>query len=369
MKYRFFFILFLWIVGTSTALFAEANYVRGTELKGDKLNITFKFPIKKVKHFMIAKKGFTKHIYDVQGGVLPPKQGLPFKHKNVKSFRIGQYNKQTLRIVIETTKVLSAQYSIHAKTLTIPMPTGKRLHSNIKKKRVGVSSRAKRVSHKKRQKVVVIDAGHGGRDNGTSFSGVYEKKITLRMAYKVKKLLEKMGYRVYMTRKTDRYVSLLKRTQYANRMDANIFVSIHVNAAPSDSAHSFNGLETFYLSSSNVHVNKRKIVHKGKIVCTAQNYLYHKMTSVKKRAYSKYLAKKIEKQISRNIRRSYGPVVSKIKCSDFWVLTGTKMPSILVETGFVTNTRDRKRLENSYYQNLMAKGIAEGINSYFYGRI
>ena len=315
---------------------------------------------------MIAKKGFTKHIYDVQGGVLPPRQRLPFKHKNVKSFRIGQYNKQTLRIVIETTKVGGAKYSINSKVLTIPMPTGKRLRSNSKKKRVGVSSRGKKVSHKKRQKSVVIDAGHGGRDNGASSSGVYEKKLTLKMAYKVKKRLEKMGYKVYMTRKTDRYISLLKRTKYANARGANIFISIHANAAPKHKEHKFHGLETFYPSSANVHVSKKKITHKGKTVYTKRHHLYHKLTSSKKRAYSKYLAKKIEKQISRNILRSYGPVVSKVKCSDFWVLTGTKMPSILIETGYVTHKRDRKRLQNSRYQNLIAKGIAEGINSYFY---
>ena len=367
MKYRFFYLLLLFIVGINTSLFADANYVRGAELKGDNLKITFKFPVKKVKHFMIAKNGFTKHIYDVQGGVLPPNQGLPFKHKNVKSFRIGQYNKETLRIVIETTKIVSSKYYINSKILTIPMPTGKRLHSNSKKKRVGVSSRAKKNAHKKRQKIVVIDAGHGGRDNGASSSGVYEKKLTLKMAYKVKRRLEKMGYKVYMTRKTDRYISLLKRTQYANAIGANIFVSIHVNAASISRTHRFNGLETFYLSSSNVHISRGKVVHKGKTVCTARQNLYNQITSSKKRAYSRYLAKNIEKKIGRNIRRSYGPVVSKVKCSDFWVLTGTKMPSILVETGYVTDSRDRKRLQNNRYQNLIAKGIAEGVNSYFHG--
>ncbi len=351
-----------------TLIFAEANYLRGATLKDNKLEITFKFPVKRVKHFLIAKKGYTKHIYDIQGGVLPPNQNLPFKHKNVKSFRIGQYNKETLRIVIETTKVGGAKYSINSKVLTIPMPTGERLGSNSKKKRVGVSSRVKKNSHKKRQKIVVIDAGHGGRDNGASSSGVYEKNLTLKMAYKVKKRLNKMGYKVYMTRKTDRYISLLKRTKYANAKGANIFVSIHVNAASYNRRHRFHGLETFYPSSANVHVHKKKIVHKGKIVCTTHNSLYYQMTSSKKRSYSRYLAKKIEKKIGGNIRRNYGAVVSKVKCSDFWVLTGTKMPSILVETGFVTDSKDRKRLQNNRYQNLVAKGIAEGINSYFYGK-
>ncbi len=367
MKYRFFFLLFLWILGANTALFADANYVRGTELKGDKLKITFKFPIKKVKHFMIAKNGFTKHIYDVQGGVLPPKQRLPFEHKNVKSFRIGQYNKETLRIVIETTKVVDAKYSINSKVLTIPMPTGKRLHSNSKKKRVGVSRRVKRDAHKKRQKIVVIDAGHGGRDNGASSSGVYEKNLTLKMAYKVKKRLDKMGYKVYMTRKTDRYISLLKRTKYANARGANIFVSIHVNAGATNRTHRFHGLETFCPSYANVHVSKEKVVHKGKVVCTSRQNLYRQITSSKKRSYSRYLATRVGKKIGKNIRKGYGAVVSKVKASDFWVLTGTKMPSILVETGFVTDSVDRKRLQSNHYQNLIAKGIAEGINSYFHG--
>ena len=317
---------------------------------------------------MIAKNGFTKHIYDIEGGVLPPKENLPFEHKNVKSFRIGQYNKKTLRIVIETTKVMSGKYyTINSKVLTIPMPTGKSLSSTTKKRRE-LSRRIKsKDASKSRQKSVVIDAGHGGRDNGASSSGVYEKNITLKIAYKVKKELKKMGYKVYMTRKKDRYVSLLKRTQYANARGANIFVSIHVNAASKHRTHRFHGLETFCPSSANVHVSRERVVHKGKIVCTAHQNLYRQITSSKKRAYSKYLAKKVGKKIGRNIRRGYGRVVSKVKSSDFWVLTGTKMPSILVETGFVTDSVDRKRLQSNHYQNLIAKGIAEGINSYFYG--
>ena len=359
MNYKFFFLLLL-IVGSSTSLFAEANYLRGAELRGDKLKITFKFPIKKVKHFLIAKKGYTKHIYDIKGGVLPLNQKLPFNHKNVKSFRIGQYDKRTLRIVIETRKGQGDKHYINSKVLIIPLPKGKRASSTSKK-----TGKKRKKIFKKRRKTVVLDAGHGGRDNGASSAGVYEKKLTLKITYKVKKRLEKMGYKVYMTRKRDRYVSLLERTQYSNARDVDIFVSIHVNASPAHKKHLLQGIETFYLSSSNSNISKNRILYRGKTLYT--NHLYRQMTGHKKRSYSKYLAKKVKKQVGRNIRRSYGPVVSKLKCSDFWVLTGTKVPSILVETGYVTHHKDRKRLTNNHYQNLIAKGISEGINGYFYG--
>ena len=342
-------------------LFAEANYMKGAELKGDKLEIKFKFPIKKVKHFLIAKKGYTKHIYDIKGGVLPLNQKLLLKHKNVKSFRIGQYNKSTLRIVIETRKGQGNRHYINSKVLTIPLPKGKRVSTASKKK----NSKKRKKTLKKRRKAVVIDAGHGGRDNGASLFGVYEKELTLKISYKVKKRLEKMGYKVYMTRKRDRYVSLLERTEYSNRRDVDIFVSIHVNASPKHKRHILQGIETFYLSAPNANVRKRRILHKGKTLYS--NNIYRKMIGSKKRSYSKYLAKKVKKQVSRNIRRSYGPVKSKLKCSDFWVLIGTKVPSILVETGYLTHKKDRKRLTSNHYQNLIAKGIAEGINSYFYG--
>jgi len=360
LKYRFFFLL-LWVIISSTPIFAEANYLRGAKLKENKrLEITFKFPIKRVKHFLIAKKGYTKHIYDIQGGVLPPNTNLPFKHKNVKSFRIGQYNKTTLRIVIETNKGQGSKHFISSRVLTITLPIGKKILSASKK-----NKKKRKYRSKKSQKVVVIDAGHGGRDNGASDAGVYEKKLTLKMAYKVKKRLGKMGYKVYMTRKRDRYISLLERTKYANARDTDIFVSIHVNASPDSKKHKLNGIEIYSLSSLNSHKGKNKIIYKGKTVYT--NHLYRQMISSKKRSYSRYLAKKVEKQISRNIRRSYGPVVSKLKYSDFWVLTGTKIPSILMETGYVTHKKDRKRLTNNHYQNLIAKGISEGINGYFYG--
>jgi len=350
------------MIGTTTSIFAKANYIRGTELKGDKLKITFKFPVKKVKHFMIAKKGFTKHIYDIEGGVLPPNHTLPFKHKNVKSFRIGQYNKHTLRIVIETTKGQGAKHYINSKVLIIPMPTGNRLSHNSHHKRL-----KKKKNKNKAKKLVILDAGHGGKDNGASDGGVHEKKITLQISYRVKKLLEKMGYKVYMTRTNDRYISLLERTKYANSKNANIFVSIHVNASPKYKKNRLTGIETYYLSSINSHIKKNNITYKGKVIYT--NSLFHQMTSLKKRSYSKYLAKKVEKQISKNIRKKYGSVVSRLKCADYWVLTGTKIPSILVEAGYVTHKKDRKRLLNSKYQNLIAKGIADGINSYFYGKI
>ncbi len=347
-------ILFL----CSTILWAESNYLRATQLNGNKLQLTFKFNLKDVNYFIIPAKGFTKHIYDVKNGVLPVGKTLPFNHPNVRAFRIGQYNKETLRIVIESNRATSTKHSISGKVLTIPIPSGKTLYSSSKR----VKKRVKKNGYR-----VIVDAGHGGKDNGASCCSLNEKVVTLTMASKLKRKLEKKGYSVYMTRSRDKFISLIKRTEYANAKKADIFVSIHVNAAPAKKRKRLNGIEIFYLSTGYTKRIKRdRIVYKGRTVYN--KYLYKIMTNKKKVNRSRQLGRNVQRQMTNNIRKGYGDVNSELKSSDFWVLLGTKMPSILVETGYLTHKKDRKRLGSNYYQNLVVKGIAEGIDLYFKGR-
>ncbi|SFV52137.1 N-acetylmuramoyl-L-alanine amidase [hydrothermal vent metagenome] len=352
-----FFILV--IVLFSTELWS-INSLVDTKLGRSTLELKFRNTLKKsdIKHFVIPAKGFTKYVYDIKNGYLPRGKTVRYSHPDIKAFRIGQYRSNVLRIVIESTKRIKKRYSISGKILKIPIPLGKKSYKHLKKHRD-----KKKINKKKNRHIVVIDAGHGGKDNGTSCCSLHEKQFTLSMAYNLKKRLEKKDYIVYMTRQSDKYISLIERTEYANKKKADIFVSIHINAAPKKKVKKLNGIEIYYLSLNNVHFNGKTIVYKGKRVYYKDSFDI--MTDKKKISLSRRLGVKVQKGMNRSIKKGYGSLVSKLKSSDFWVLTGTKMPTILVETGYITHKKDRKRLSSSYYRNLAIKGIVEGIDSYF----
>jgi len=347
-------LLYMFVL-LSVQAWGGANLLVESHLNESELKLEFNHPIKRVKHFIIPANGYTKYVYDIQGGRLPYGKTLHLKHSDVKAFRIGQYNQSTLRVVIESRQGLERNHYIRGKTLIIPIPQGKYLYRHQKKKL------PRRLNHAYR---IVIDAGHGGRDNGASCCSLTEKRVTLMVAKKLQRKLQAKGYRTYMTRTQDHYVSLLRRTEYANKKGADIFVSIHVNAAPKRKQKRLNGIEVYYLSlkGSNA-IKSNKILYKGRYIYTKK--LYYLLTSKKKCARSKSLGKAVESKMISSIRRGYKEVKSEIKGSDFWVLLGTKMPAILVETGYLTHKRDRKRLSSDYYQNLVVNGIVNGIDSYF----
>ncbi|NEW60248.1 N-acetylmuramoyl-L-alanine amidase [Sulfurovum sp. bin170] len=343
----------------STELWS-ANSLVDTKLGRNTLELRFKHNIKDtdIKHFVIHAKGFTKYVYDIKNGYLPRGKTLRYSHPDIRAFRIGQYRTNVLRIVIESTKRIKKSHSTSGRVLEIPIPSGKKSYKRSKK-----YIDKKFTNNIKNRYRVVIDAGHGGRDRGASCCSLHEKKFTLSMAYNLKKRLEKKGYSVYMTRSSDKYISLIERTKYANRKQADIFVSIHVNAAPKRKVKKLKGIEIYYLSKKNVHLKGETITYKGKTVYYKNSV--NMMMNKKKISLSRKLGIKVQQGMNRNIRKGYGSLVSKLKRSDFWVLTGTKMPTILVETGYITHKKDRKRLTSSYYRNLAIKGIVDGIDSYF----
>jgi N-acetylmuramoyl-L-alanine amidase len=339
-------------------LWGGENYLLDSRLYESELRLTFKHKPKGIKHFIIPAKGFTKYVYDIQGGILPYGKTLRLKHSDLKAFRIGQYSKNILRVVIESDKALYRRYKISGRYLTIPIPKGKKLYRSKKRTRTYLQNR---------QYKIILDAGHGGRDNGASCCHLSEKKVTLRLAKKLYKKLKKKGYRVYMTRWDDRYLSLLQRTKYGNQKNADIFVSIHVNAAPKKKQKRLNGLEVYHLSMKNSkRIKPNKIVYKGKIIYT--NHQYRLRTNKKKIKRAKKLSFLVKRGMLKAIGKGYAKVNVEDKGSDFWVLLGTKMPSILVETGYLTHKKDRKRLNSDFYQNLVINGIINGIDDYFRGK-
>jgi N-acetylmuramoyl-L-alanine amidase len=159
---------------------------------------------------------------------------------------MGQNSPSKLRIVIVSKqKGLDKHHTYSDNILAIPLVNGQKatIQKNDKKFITSYSS-------KKKRPIVVIDAGHGGKDNGASCCGGFkEKKVVLAVSKKLKDKLEKKGFKVYMTRMGDSFIKLPKRTEFANKKKADIFVSIHANAAPKKKYRKgFKGIEIYYLS-------------------------------------------------------------------------------------------------------------------------
>lgn len=171
---------------------------------------------------------------------------------------------------------------------------------------------------------VVIDPGHGGIDPGAYRYTVKEKDLALKVAHKVKTLLEAHGVNVVMTRTYDKTLKLETRAAIANKYKNSIFVSIHFNAAEKGLEYA-TGIETFYMSAS-----------------------------------GKKLASAIQKQMLSKLNGRD----RKVKFKDFKVLEKTKSPAILVECGFISNYSERQQCASSWYQSLCAGAIVKGILNY-----
>jgi N-acetylmuramoyl-L-alanine amidase len=172
--------------------------------------------------------------------------------------------------------------------------------------------------------VVVIDPGHGGKDSGAvGIGGVREKDIILPIGRRVAEILQQNGVQVVMTRDSDYFVTLPGRVVLAERVNADVFVSIHANSAGA-SRPDVNGLEVYYYDSG------------------------------------LSLARVVRSSILQSINiRDRG-----VRRARFYVLRKSSMPSILVETGYLTGRQDVARLRTSAYQNQMAEAIARGILQY-----
>ena len=169
---------------------------------------------------------------------------------------------------------------------------------------------------------VVLDAGHGGHDNGGSYGKVYEKHLALDTTLRVDYMLRKMGYKTRLTRKSDVFIPLKTRAEIANRYSNSIFVSVHYNYTYNKS---INGLETFYYTSR---------------------------------------SKPLASYVQSGMLGKYRANDRGVKYAKYAVLRRSKNPACLVECGFVSNYSERKRCMKGWYRQKMAEGIVTGIVKY-----
>ena len=192
-------------------------------------------------------------------------------------------------------------------------------------------------------KVVYLDAGHGGYDPGASYFGISEKSLTLAIQSRVKAKLESEGYQVVTTRTSDTYVDLTDRSRAANASESDIFVSIHINASGSSAAQ---GIETYYYQPYAEYPSRI-------------NATYH--ANPTRLSMSDTLANAIQSSLIN----ATGAQNQGVKRQTFAVLRETTAPAVLLELGFLSNPQEAARLSTSDYQETLANAIVAGIKSYY----
>ena len=220
-------------------------------------------------------------------------------------------------------------------------------------------------------KVIVLDAGHGGDDPGAINGSLKEKNVVLSIAQKAGKELQGRGYKVYYTRSKDKFINLRDRTKYANDKAADLFISIHANAAPSKTkAATMRGIETFFLSPARSERSKNAAALENKSDIEEMNY-FSKQTFLNFLNREKIIASnKLAIDVQREVLARAKSVSSKasdggVREAPFWVLVGALMPAVLLEVGYITHPDEGELINNSKYQDALAKGLADGIDVYF----
>lgn len=171
-------------------------------------------------------------------------------------------------------------------------------------------------------RTVIIDAGHGGHDNGGQWGRVYEKHLALDTAYRLEGKLKALGFQTVMTRRSDYFVSLPQRVAVSNRYRNAIFVSIHYNYTWKQQV---SGLETFFSNNEG-------------------------------RQLAQYVQSSIVKR-TRTVDRN-------AKYARFYVIRNCTLPGILVEGGFVSNASERNRMKSAWFRDSIAQGIVDGVQRY-----
>ena len=327
----------------------------------------------------------------------------------VKSIRASQYTRDTARVVVETqTGYDMRYYKPDSFTLIVTLPNSNKssgktnikslfstLYTNnnptisnkksdivipkVSKKVVRNSYLMKNMSvtRPKGHYRIIIDPGHGGHDSGAlggSDRSKMEKVAVLQIAKRVARYLKNMGFDVLMTRSSDRFIKLSRRTRYANKKHGDIFVSIHANAVPRRKWNESHGIETYFLQVTRSARAKRVAARENSVVLNKKDYLTKNVIldavyTGPKIVLSNKLALDVQRSMLGQLRKKYKNVKDGgVRPAPFWVLVGAEMPAILVETGYITNPMERRRLFDPKYQDLMARGIAQGIARYLANR-
>lgn len=321
-----------------------------------------------------ATQGLPPRIYiDIFGArlAMDSKEPIPVQDGLLRQVRVGQFSPDVVRVVLDMSSLRSH------KTFLLPDPY--RLVIDIQGQETADRSAAVEgnetpTPHVRGSKPaalgirkIVLDPGHGGKDPGAiGVGGVAEKDIVLSVARKLaKKLTKEMRIEVVLTRKNDSFVRLEDRTAIANAEDADLFLSLHMNASTSGNAK---GLETYYLDNTNDEASLRLAARENgtsrKNVSDLQ-FILSDMTQNMKLEDSISLAHRLHGSLVDSMSKKLGEVKDLgVKKALFYVLVGARMPSVLVEMFFITNKIEGRAMSRESYQNAIVEALYDGIQKF-----
>ena len=325
-----------------------------------------------------SSKGLAPRAYvDIVGArlVANSKEPVAVHDRLLRQVRVGQHNDDVVRVVLDLNNLIRPQaisllpdlfrLVIHIQD----QETGETVNSVASNKPAVATVKNKTPTRSSVSGIrkIVLDPGHGGKDPGAIGSGgLAEKDLVLAIAKKAAvKLKKEMGFDVVLTRSDDRYVALEDRTSFANAQDADLFISLHMNASHNLEAR---GIETYYLDNTNdegsIRLAARENSTSRKSVSDLQ-FILSDMLQNMKLEDSVSLAHRLQSALVSGMSRKLTDVRDLgVKKALFYVLVGARMPSVLVEMFFITNKIEGPAMSQESYQDAMVDALVEGIAKY-----
>jgi N-acetylmuramoyl-L-alanine amidase len=330
-------------------------------------------------HRLIEQEGSSRLVLDCRdariGSGLKP--FVPVEGDLLSDARVVQARPDTVRFTMDVKSIdhfkvffLPDPFRIVIDVRSVPVKTSSKRRFNgeankpVSKLPRGALARQLSLGVRK----IVIDPGHGGQDFGATgyLKGVFEKNVTLEVAHRLAKTIrERLGCEAILTREDDRFLSLEERTALANKVGADLFISIHTNAHNKMASH---GIETYFLNlavdEEAILVASRENEASARNMSDLKGILKDLMIQAKQDESSR-LAAHVQDALVRGLTVKYGKVKDKgVKQAPFYVLLGAGMPCILVEVAFITNPGECRRLNTATYQDALCDAIVNGIEAY-----
>lgn len=334
-----------------------------------------------IKIFTLKSAESYKKIIDIPAIIVTaPQVSIP---KKLTNLRISQYNGDYIRVVLDAPKEFETHVSASSNKVTVsfskptlntppPPPLVDKTPKPVEKIVVPTAPvESKKPTTARRNKTIVIDAGHGGKDAGAiGHNKMMEKHLVLEVALTLGKTLSSRGYKVVYTRQKDVFLNLRDRTKIANDNNADLFISLHANAAPNEAKQlSMKGIETFFLSPDRSERSKNVAALENQSDMEEMAF-YSKETFLnvfnrEKIVLSNKASIDIQSGMLGSVKKKYDVEDGGVREAPFWVLVGATMPSVLIELGYISHPEESMRLFNPQYQKLLVEGMSDGIDKYF----
>lgn len=290
----------------------------------------------------------------------------------LRQVRVGQFKPDVTRVVLDLNSLSGHKAFLlpdpYRLVIDIQGRLGRSHFAALNKRNDSTLSHSIKKGPKQRRPMIVLDPGHGGKDPGAvGVGGVLEKDIVLSIAKKLaRKLRQKMGAVVVLTRQDDSFIPLEDRTAIANAEGADLFISLHTNASTNTRVR---GIETYYLNNTDdegsIRLASRENGTSRKSISDLQFILSDLIQNLKLED-SITLAHHLQSSVVSHVRRKYRHVKDLgVKKALFYVLVGAKMPSILAELLFITNKKEGRALAKRAYKDAIVEGLYQGIKEYY----